>query len=207
MPPRTDALVLDRVADAGQAAYWQTTLEALWKAPVLGWLDEAPALRNLCHTLPRGSNPSRELCAALGQRVLTTLRLDRLRALARRARPLPIEPEPWLARVAPQFRIAVAYDEAYCGYYPETLDLLEAAGAELCDFSPLRSESIPEDADVVYFGCGHPERDPERLAANHCLKQSLRCFAARGRPDLCRRKRPGLSVPRNRLSLRPDHRR
>jgi cobyrinic acid a,c-diamide synthase len=79
-----------------------------------------------------------------------------------------------------KFRIAIAYDEAYCGYYPETLDLLEAAGAELCDFSPLRSGSIPDGADIVYFGCGHPERDPHRLAANHCLKQSLCSFAAAG---------------------------
>jgi cobyrinic acid a,c-diamide synthase len=179
--PRTDALLLDRVVDAREGAYWQTTLESLWQMPVLGWLDEAPALRNLCGLLARGGNPSRELCEALGLRLARALRLDRLRALARRAPPLKVEPESWLPRAGQRrFRIAVAYDRAYCGYYPETLDLLEAAGAELCDFSPLRSESIPADTDIVYFGCGHPERDPERLAANHCLKQSLRCFAARG---------------------------
>ena len=44
-PPRLDALLLDRVADPLEAAYWQTTLEALWKTPVLGWLDEAAPLR------------------------------------------------------------------------------------------------------------------------------------------------------------------
>jgi len=181
LPPRTDALLLDRVVDAREAAYWQTTLESLWKAPVLGWLDEAPALRNLCGLLAGGGNPSRELCEALGFRLAATLRLDRLRSLARRAPPLKVEPESWLPRAGQRrFRIAVAFDRAYCGYYPETLDLLEAAGAELCDFSPLRSESIPDHADVVYFGCGHPEREPDRLAANHCLKQSLRCFAAAG---------------------------
>jgi cobyrinic acid a,c-diamide synthase len=79
-----------------------------------------------------------------------------------------------------RFRIAVAMDEIYGGCYPESFDLLEAAGGELCDFSPLRSEAIPDGVDVVYFGCGHPEREPERLAANHCLKQSLRSFAAGG---------------------------
>jgi cobyrinic acid a,c-diamide synthase len=77
-------------------------------------------------------------------------------------------------------RIALAYDEEFCGYFPDTLDLLEAAGAELCDFSPLRSGSLPDGADVVYFGCGHPERQPEVLARNHCLQQSLRQFAAAG---------------------------
>jgi cobyrinic acid a,c-diamide synthase len=33
---------------------------------------------------------------------------------------------------------------------------------------------------VVYIGSGHPERQPELLAGNHCLLQSLRDFAARG---------------------------
>jgi len=112
---------------------------------------------------------------------LPTLRLARLRQLVQRATPLPFEPEAWLIRGSKhRFRIAVAMDEVYCGCYPESFDLLEAAGAELCDFSPLRSEAIPDGVDVVYFGCGHPEREPERLAANHCLKQSLRCFAAAG---------------------------
>jgi cobyrinic acid a,c-diamide synthase len=112
---------------------------------------------------------------------LPTLRLDRLRQLARKPAALSFEPEGWLLGAHPRhFRIAVAMDEIYCGYYPETLDLLEAAGAELCDFSPLRSESIPDNCDVVYFGCGHPERRPEDLTANHCLKQSLRSYAAAG---------------------------
>lgn len=180
-PDRLDALLLDRVRDNYEAAYWQTTLESLWKTPVLGWLDEATALRALCSALRPCCHPSRELCAALGQRMLPTLRLSRLRQLAARSAPLPFEPEAWLLNAGKRrFRIAVAMDEIYCGCYPESFDLLEAAGGELLDFSPLKSEAIPAGADVVYFGCGHPQRDPERLAANHCLKQSLRCFAAAG---------------------------
>lgn len=180
-PARLEGLLLDRVRDARDAAYWQTTLETLWKTPVVGWLDDAMPLRALCTQRPTPGHPSRELCHALGQRLLPSLRLDRLAQIARRATPLSFEPEAWLTRAAKhRFRIAAAIDEVYCGYYPETLDLLESAGAELCDFSPLRSEALPDATDIVYFGCGHPEREAERLAANHCLKQSLRCFAAMG---------------------------
>jgi cobyrinic acid a,c-diamide synthase len=178
---KIDALILDRVRDSYDAAYWQTTLESLWKTPVLGWLDEASSLRTACASLAPGSQPSRELCTTLGHRLLPTLRLNLLRQLARRPAALSFEPEGWLLGAQQRrFRIAVAMDEIYCGYYPETLDLLEAAGAELCDFSPLRSESIPDNCDVVYFGCGHPERELDELAANHCLKQSLRSYAATG---------------------------
>jgi cobyrinic acid a,c-diamide synthase len=180
-PERLDALLLDRAIDAAHAAWWQTNFEALWKAPVLGWLDQATSLRTLCRTLPAGRDPSPELCAALGRRVLANLQMDKLLALADRA-PLAAAPADDLAfeLTSGPLRIAVAYDEDYCGYFPDTLDLLEEAGAELCDFSPLRSGSLPDGADVVYFGCGHPERQPEVLAGNHCLQQSLRQFAAAG---------------------------
>jgi cobyrinic acid a,c-diamide synthase len=180
-PKRIDGVLLDRVHDAYDAAYWQTTLETLWKTPVVGWLDEAPAHRAACLPSAGNTQPSREHCDALAQSLLPTLRLDRLTHLARRAGGLPFEPEAWLLSASERrFRIAVAIDEVFCGYYPETLDLLEASGAELCDFSPLRSEAIPEDAAIVYLGCGHPERYAERLAANHCLQQSLRSYAAAG---------------------------
>lgn len=176
-----DGLLLDRVANPRDAAYWRTTLETLWGAPVLGCLGEAPQIRALCDTLPAGRNPSPELCRALATRLLPSLDVETLLSLACRTPSLAIEPElSFLHPSSRKFRIAVAYDEAYCGYYPETLDLLEAAGAELCDFSPLTSGSLPADTDIVYFGCGHPERHAEQLAGNHCLKQSLRCFAAAG---------------------------
>ena len=154
---KLDGLLLDRVADAYDAAYWQTTLESLWKTPVLGWLDEAAPLRKLCASLPACCQPFARLVPAPGQRILPTLRRSRLRQLAARATPLSFEPEAWLLGAGKRrFRIAVAMDEIYDGCYPESFDLLEAAGGELCDFSPLRSEAIPDGVDVVYFGCGHP---------------------------------------------------
>jgi len=179
-PKKLDGLLLDRVADAGDAAYWQTTLETLWKTPVVGWLDEAQPLRKPSSTVAAGSQPSRERCEALGRKLLPSLRLDRLRQISERATELPFAPEPWLHNSRGSFRIAVAMDEAFSGYYPETLDLLEEAGAELCDFSPLRSERIPDHVEVVYFGCADVARHAEQLAANHCLIQSLRSFAAEG---------------------------
>jgi cobyrinic acid a,c-diamide synthase len=176
-----DGILLDRVKDAASLAYWQTQLEALYGAPVVGHLDEASQLRALCDTSHTCKGPTPDLCAALGRRLVRTLDVERLLGLACRPPPLAAEVEPFVLHACPkQFRIAVAYDDAFCGYYPETLDLLEAAGAELCDFSPLASESLPSKTDIVYVGCGHPEQFAERLAGNHCLKQSLRAFAARG---------------------------
>jgi len=179
-PERIDGLLLDRVSDVADAAYWQTTLEALWKTPVIGWLEESTPLRAWCSTVAAGNQLSREVFLGLGRQLLTNLRLDRLRTISERATELPFEPESWLFGTRGRFRIAVAMDEAFGGHYPETLDLLEEAGAELCDFSPLRSERIPAHVEVVYFGRADIGRYADQLAANHCLVQSLRSFAAEG---------------------------
>jgi cobyrinic acid a,c-diamide synthase len=171
-----DGLLLDRTGDASSVAHWQTTLEALTGAPVLGWLGEVESLRKHC-----SSSPSRELCRSLADELLASLDVEKLLGLACRPPPLAVESDEQFSTGGQRrFRIGIAYDEAYCGYYPETLDLLEAAGAELCDFSPLKSGAVPPGVDIVYFGCGHPEQYSDQLAANHCLKQSLRCFAAAG---------------------------
>jgi cobyrinic acid a,c-diamide synthase len=76
--------------------------------------------------------------------------------------------------------IAVAYDEAFFGYFPSTLDQLELLGAQVVDFSPLRDESLPLGTDIVYLGCGRPEAFAGALSENHCMKSALRSHVACG---------------------------
>ena len=53
-------------------------------------------------------------------------------------------------------KIGVAYNGAFCFYYPDNLEALEAAGAELVFFEPFNDARIP-DVDAVYLGGGFPE--------------------------------------------------
>jgi len=77
-------------------------------------------------------------------------------------------------------RIAIAYDEAFSGYFPETLATLQGAGATFLDFSPLRNDCLPNDADVVYLGDGPVGEWLSKIAANHCFLHRLFAFANRG---------------------------
>jgi cobyrinic acid a,c-diamide synthase len=182
-PEKLDGVLIDNVADCAEACRLRTTVETLWGVPVLGMLEKAPAVRAVIGGLQRGCAPSRELCRALGQRLESRLKLDRLVQLAS-SRRMPSEASR-LFEQGPSPRplnIAVAFDQVFQCYFPDTLDLLEARGAVLRDFSPLRDDRLPQQTDMVYFGCGLPEHHAQALAANHCMKQSIRTFArAEGR--------------------------
>ena len=77
-------------------------------------------------------------------------------------------------------RIAIARDAAFSFTYRANLDLLQAMGASLAFFSPLRDESLPP-ADAVYLPGGYPELHAERLAATHAVHRSLRAHVEAGK--------------------------
>src|SRR5262245_38771291 len=109
-PTKLEGILLSGVSSAQQAAYWQTTLESLWQAPVLGWLDDG-YITSASH---RAGAVSREDFERLGLQLAATLRIDKLRSLARKAPPLAPLPDPWLVAAGEhRFRVAVAYDQAY----------------------------------------------------------------------------------------------
>jgi len=77
-------------------------------------------------------------------------------------------------------RIAVARDEAFCFYYEDNLDFLRAFGADICFFSPVGGESIPNGIDAVILGGGYPEMHLEKLFKNKAFFDDLRrCFSSR----------------------------
>ncbi len=79
-------------------------------------------------------------------------------------------------------RLAVAWDEAFCFYYPDNLDLLAELGVELCYFSPMRDSSLPQNVDGIYLGGGYPELYGKQLAANQTLRRQIQEAAEKGLP-------------------------
>ena len=72
-----------------------------------------------------------------------------------------------------RFRVAYAQDEAFGGYFPDTIESLEALGADLVEFSPLRDEALPDGVGLVMIGCGLPDHHAEELASNLSMIAAL----------------------------------
>src|SRR5688572_4213411 len=80
-------------------------------------------------------------------------------------------------------RIAIARDAAFCFLYPANLDLLSAAGAELCFFSPLAGDALPE-CDAIWLPGGYPELHLSRLSQREDLRVALHAHRDAGKPLL-----------------------
>ncbi len=78
-------------------------------------------------------------------------------------------------------RIGIIKDSAFQFYYPENLEALEHAGAQLVYTSPLR-EKVPPAVDGLYIGGGFPETHAAELAANETYREALKNRAAQGLP-------------------------
>ena len=79
-------------------------------------------------------------------------------------------------------RIAVARDNAFCFYYPDNLELLEAYGAEIVNFRPLMDNDLPSDIDGLYLGGGYPELYAKELAENRKLRERIKFQSRIGMP-------------------------
>ena len=86
------------------------------------------------------------------------------------------------AKIPSQVKLAVAMDDAFHFYYRDNLDALQNVGVELVHFSPLKDKAIPLGVNGVYIGGGYPEVFASELSANISMRDSMRSFAASGRP-------------------------
>ena len=78
-------------------------------------------------------------------------------------------------------RFGIAWDEAFCFYYPDNLELLEQAGATLVFFSPLHDPHLPPNLHGLYLGGGYPEVHARTLAANTSMRQEMKDFIQDGK--------------------------
>ncbi|MCA9221846.1 MAG: hypothetical protein KDA71_16060 [Planctomycetales bacterium] len=179
IPSDAAALLLDNVADEDEARRQTATIQALTGKPVLGWLPQLSVARDAVAKLNVGQRPDAELCRYLGEQLASRWKpcdLRRITLQPRRA----VEATPMAANRQRPLCVAVAFDDAFQCYFQDSFDMLEAMGATLRDFSPLRGDVLPCEADIVYFGCGPVARHAYRLARNCCMREAIRRYVQQG---------------------------
>lgn len=82
----------------------------------------------------------------------------------------------------PAVRIAIAKDESFNFYYPDTAESLELNNAEVVYFSPVNDKKLPDAVSGIILGGGFPEILADELAKNHYIKKSILREAERGMP-------------------------
>jgi cobyrinic acid a,c-diamide synthase len=174
---RIGGVILNRVGGLRHESKLRAVIEHYTDLPVLGAVGQDERLemceRHLglmpCAEVDDASARVREIGRIVGAQV----DLGRVRELAASA-PASFDPSPVriLAR-RPDVRIAIARDRAFGFYYPDDLQALRAAGAELVPFDTLHDPRLPE-ADALFIGGGFPETCMDALEANAAMRASVR---------------------------------
>ncbi|TKB68318.1 MAG: cobyrinate a,c-diamide synthase [Nitrospira sp.] len=175
--------LFNRISSEGHYTLLKEAVEQETDVMVVGYLRPNPAVTisdrhlGLVMAMEQGTG---ELYDVLAKAAAETVDLDRVEALARSCSELPVAaPQSVVRNHVRTVRIGVAQDQAFCFYYPDNLELLEAEGAELVKLSPLNDQVLP-DVDMLYLGGGYPELHGERLAHNVTMRAAIRKFAERG---------------------------
>lgn len=119
----------------------------------------------------------------IGNIVEANLNIDRIIEIAKNALPLSfrnLNPKSKIRN--PKFiKVGVALDRAFSFYYPENLEALKNAGAEIILFDTLEDRYLP-DVDALYIGGGFPEVFMDELEANESLRRDIKNTVENGMP-------------------------
>lgn len=191
---RVAGVILNRVASPRHEAEVRRGLERVG-LPVLGAVPRDAAIAVPSRHLGLVPAAEREqsavqvtqLAGLVGEHVDLSAVLD----VARSAPDLDVDPwDPVAALAGVGFvrrsgtrpLVAMAGGRAFTFRYPETAELLEAAGIDVVDVDPLVDARLPEGVAGLYLGGGFPEMHAAELSDNESLRADIRDRVAAGLP-------------------------
>ncbi len=180
---RVAGVLFNRVGSEGHYQLLKAAVEQSTDVVSVGYVRSDPAMtiadRHLGLVMAM-EQAGEQLYHRLAKAALETVDLDRIEALANSHAPLAQASNSVLHPRPKTVRIGVAQDQAFCFYYSDNLELLEAAGGELVAFSPLHDAKLPDNLGMLYLGGGYPELHGPALAANRSMTSAIRQFGEHG---------------------------
>lgn len=174
-------VILNQVGGGRHEEILRTTIERYAGVPVLGALprvkDGTFPERHLGLIPPQEHPSAATAIASAGDLMERYVDVAGLRRVAESAPLLEVEGAAFVAgaqtRETARPRVGVVRDSAFEFYYPENLEQIGDAGAEIVMASALNDASLPL-LDALYIGGGFPETHAEALSANGGFRRSLR---------------------------------
>lgn len=190
-------VILNKVARPRHESMLRAAVEHYCGIPVLGAMPKGKEFnipdRHL-GLIPAAENEAlHRAVTAVGEAAASHLDLDRLLEVARSGPPLHSSGETpaaplCLAREAPRRPpagdrplIGIFCDRSFTFYYPENLEALVEAGAELVAVDSLKDPDLP-DIDALYIGGGFPEVFAAEIEDNYSLRSAVREKIEEGLP-------------------------
>ncbi len=182
---RIRGVILNQVGGPRHESKLRAALEHYTDVPVIGAVGRHPEMEIAERHL--GLVPANEAGAAVDlieharKAVEAGVDIGGLGVIACMAEE-PAEPAPPApALPTPDIRIAVARDPAFGFYYPDDLEAMQRAGAEIVPFDTLHDSALP-DCDGLFIGGGFPETQAAALAANASLRADIKRALQAGLP-------------------------
>ena len=183
-------VILNRVAGARHERVLTESIQRTCEVPVLGVLPKDVGIplpeRHMGLVPVEEHSCLHETLDLLAERVLCHVDVEAIVRVANRVEPLgrpavgmkeARRSQGFLKRV----RIGVFQDRVFQFYYPENLEALQEAGAELVRIDSTETPVLP-DVDALYVGGGFPETHITQLVANETLRRSVRDAVEDGLP-------------------------
>ena len=180
-------VVLNQVGTARHGRVASEAIEAACGVPVVGVLprleDTILPGRHLGLVTPEEHSNTGHLEEHLLEFAMHHLEIGRLLSIASQA--APMERDETAAGCPSEgagLRVAYLKDSAFTFYYPENLEAIEKAGAELVPVSALTADALPPGIHALYIGGGFPETHGAQLSSNTPFLRALARAAAEGLP-------------------------
>ncbi len=189
---RIAGVVLNQLGGSRHEAKLRAVIEHYTDVKVLGAIAHDPALalveRHLGLMPNHESDDAAQHVRTIGQRIADQVDLRKVMQIANDAMPasVPIPRTPAAIEATPMsqvpaVRIGIVRDKAFGFYYPDDLQALQTAGAQLVPIDALRDEGLPE-VDGLFIGGGFPEVFMSELQANQAMRRSIRLAVDAGLP-------------------------
>ena len=179
-------VIFNNVSGETHFRYLADGVQGRCAAEVLGYVPrtrdwELPE-RHLGLVMAEETVALQEKINAMARHIEKTVSVNRIIELAQAPSVVLKEPAAPTPSAPKAVTIGVARDEAFCFYYQDNLELLEACGAEIRYFSPMHDHHLPAGIHGLYLGGGYPELHARVLSANVSMKREVHAFCNSERP-------------------------